>query len=228
MLGGHKVTDYAVILTHNRPDMLKELVHSLCDQVDWISIVDNASSPPVEAFNRDNVGIFYEPTQPPNIAKMWNDQLNMISGAEKLANGEGALWNVALLCDDCKVPAGWYRSVAEAMRRHGASAASTHSYAPAPDEYVLTRLSNGPDRMCPWAFMLPGDEQLRADEMLRWWYCDTDLDWQARRRGGTLVTTGDPVENLLIGDFTARIPELGWQAQQDGDAFWAKWRSLVS
>lgn len=213
---------YAVIPTHNRPDMLRATVESIAPQVNRVIVVDNASDPPVQTAGLpSNVAIAYDPQQPPNLGTIWNKQLDAIAGAERVM-GAGA-WNVCILCDDSPVPAGWVQIVSDGMRRFGASAASTHSYEPAEQPYVLRELSNGADRMCPWAFMLPGERGLRADDSMAWWYVDTDIDWRARLDTGTLVTPGPVVNNLLVGEYTNIRPELGEQAARDGETFNRKW-----
>lgn len=216
------MNDWCIVLSHNRQDLLNGCIDRISPQVDSVIVVDNASDPPAEAqWIYPNVTIHYEPLQPPNLAYFWNRYLDLISGIEMLT-GDGR-WNVALLCDDSYVEPGWYDTVRDGMRAHGASAASTHSYTPISESYVLRALTNGPDRMCPWAFMIPGEEQLRADETMHWWFCDTDLDWQARQIHGTVVLPGPIVPNLLIGEFTNTKPELAVQAGLDGERFREKW-----
>lgn len=211
---------YAVVLTHDRPGLLARCVDAIAPQVDHVIVVDNASDPPVLLDSKPpNTTVVYVPDQPPNLARLWNRQLDVIASRRWPRRP----WDVALLCDDVEVPAGWFACVSDAMRAHDAAAASTHSYAPAPRPYVLTELTNGADRMCPWAFMLPGEKGLRADESMRWWYCDTDLDWQARLSGGTVVAAGPVAVNQLVGDFTARRVDLSLQAHRDGATFNAKW-----
>jgi hypothetical protein len=92
--------------------------------------------------------------------------------------------------------------------------------------YVLTELSNGVDRMCPWAFILPGERGLRADESMHWWYVDTDLDWQARQSGGTLIAPGPIAPNSEVGYWTAMRPELNARAGTDAQVFHQKWGLL--
>lgn len=219
---------YAVVLTHNRPDLLDGCVEAIAPQADVVIVVDNASDPPT----RDdgwppNVVVKHIPDQPPNLSRLWNQQLDAIAALEEPFVGMHpavpGVWDVALLCDDVVVPPDWYDRVATGLREWGAAAASAHSYEPSPASYLLTDLTNGADRMCPWCFMLPGEKGLRADETLRWWYCDTDVDWQARRTGGTVIVAGAVAPNLRVGEYTATKPELGEQAGHDAAAFHAKW-----
>lgn len=213
---------YAVIPTHNRPELLRRTVDTIAPQVHLVIVVDNASDPPVESdWDATNVRLVREPIQPPNLGTMWNAQLDAIAREERDAGTDR--WNVAFLCDDSPVPDGWVDAVSSGLRAHGASAASTHSYEPVEHAYVLRELSNGADRMCPWAFMLPGERGLRADDSMAWWYVDTDIDWRARLDTGTLVVPGPVVNNLLVGEYTNIRPELGEQAARDGETFNRKW-----
>lgn len=214
------MNDYAVVLTHNRPALLQRCVATLAPQVGLLIIVDNASDPAVEHGGwPPNVSVCQVPDQPPNLGRLWNEQLN-----ELATWNVDQPWNVALICDDVIVPPDWYARVRDGLRAHDGTAASAHSYAPAGEAYVLRELTNGADRMCPWAFMLAGEQGLRADETMHWWYVDTDLDWQARQRRGTVIVPGAIAPNLEVGYWTAVKPELGLQAQRDGETFWTKWR----
>lgn len=213
----------AIVLAHQRPALLEHVTAAIAPQVNYLIVVDNASDPPLNPTQPevDRYELVRDPTQPPNLARMWNQQLDRISHV--MEQKEVATWDVAVLCDDAIAPPGWFDAVADGLRAWGAGAASTHSYHPVVDAYLLTQLTNGGDRMCPWAFILPGERGLRADETMRWWYCDTDLDWQARQSGGTVVVPGQVVRNERIGDWTNRKPELGAQAHADGVTFNAKW-----
>lgn len=62
---------------------------------------------------------------------------------------------------------------------------------------------------------------LRADERMRWWWQDTDLDWQARGLGGMLVVPGPHVPNRHANEST--VGELAEQAGRDGEIFVEKW-----
>lgn len=213
------MNDYAVILTHNRPVLLERCVAAIGPQVGLVIIVDNASEPAVDDRGWPaNVSVRHVAEQPPNLGKLWNAQLD-----ELATWNVGQPWNVALLCDDVVVPDDWYARVRDGLRHHGAVAASTHSYAPISTAYVLHELTNGVDRLCPWAFMLAGERGLRADESMAWFYVDTDLDWRARQAGGSVIVPGAIAPNLEVGYWTAAKPELTAQAVRDGETFWTKW-----
>lgn len=220
---------YAIVLTHNRPGLLRDCVDAIGPQVDTVIVIDNASDPPVQAqdvpwFDRPGF-ILAIPDQPPNLAALWNRGFEFIEGCEGLnaaACHEGSWW-VAVLCDDAIVPEGWFAAVTDAMTATGAAAGCSNPWG----AHHEPRLKTAPDgdlagRMPGWAFILDGAKNLRADESMHWWWCDTDLDWQARAAGGMVMIGGFPVPNVRPNDFLTTIPGLNEQAGRDGEAFTAK------
>jgi glycosyltransferase involved in cell wall biosynthesis len=211
---------YAMVLTHDRPELLKQCVAAISAQVDVLLIIDNASDPPVPPAEQDGVTVMNIPDQPPNLSRFWNTGLNWVETWVSTNIPATPEWNVAILCDDVIVPEGWFETVASCMREHGATAASTHQWYPisapimkkAPDQDLT-------NRMCGWAFVLAGESGIRADEDLKWWFCDTDLDWQARTKGGMVVCPGPVAQNIHPNDWTARVPGLAEQSGQDGVTF---------
>jgi hypothetical protein len=160
------------------------------------------------------------PDQPPNLSRFWNTGLDWVETWVSTNIPATPEWDVAILCDDVIVPEGWFETVASCMRAHGATAASTHQWYP----ISAPIMKRNPDqdltnRMCGWAFVLAGESGLRADEDLKWWFCDTDLDWQARTKGGMVVCPGPVAKNIHPNDWTARVPGLAEQSGQDGVTF---------
>lgn len=207
---------FGIILTHNRPELLRECVQAIMPQVDVVIVVDNASEPPVEV--PDDVVVMYVEEQPPNLSRLWNLG---IDAATVMALDDGEEFYIALLCDDAIVPAGWFEAVTTAMEQHGAAAGCS---SPGWDAVGFTMKKTAPDndlvyRMPGWAFILDGNKNLHADERLHWWWCDTDLDWRARTVGGMVMIGGYPVPNRLPNDFTLNVPGLLDQAGQDGLTF---------
>jgi hypothetical protein len=192
-----------------------------------VCVVDNASTPPAAApADLDNVAVVADPTQPPNLADMWNRALDAIRDCRP---ADVDRWDVALLCDDTAVPAGWMAAVCEQMRGHGAMAASTHPYEPL-DIPVVKTVPDGDfhNRLCGWAFVLRGEAGLRADTNMRWWWCDIDLDWQARAAGGIVLAAGPVAANQRPNEWTTARDDLGTQTGVDRAAFvakhgWAPW-----
>lgn len=214
------VPTFGVILTHNRHELLKQCVHALSPQVNGLYVIDNASDPPVNPDVRYT--LWSDRRQPPNLASLWNFALDEVE--RHCAEWSLSEWNVALVCDDAVIPAGWVDTVAGEMRRWAATAASTHAYQAI--ETSIRKLDQDSDlhnRMCGWAFMLNGECGIRADERFHWWWCDTDIDWQARARSGTVIAAGPVVHNTHPNDFTYSVPGLSDRAGQDGLEFTAKW-----
>lgn len=216
-------TTAAVILTHNRPDMLADCIRAIGHQVDFVVVVDNASDPSVEellgpeltaAAAPASLWLMEVPDQPPNISRMWNGTLDLLGRSV-----EDPRW-VAFLCDDTTPPDGWVKAIVDAMQETGAAAGCSnpwgHQHPP--------RVKTEPDgdiigRMPGWAFILDAHKRLRADETMHWWFCDSDLDWQARQAGGMVMVGGFAVPNHRPGEFTNAKPELGERAGKDRQAF---------
>lgn len=218
------VPRYAIVPTHNRPTRLLSLVVALGTQADTIVIVDNASTPPVDVDKlrasvpeRVTVEVIGDDEQPPNLARFWNLLFDRCAELAK-ERGEDE-WDVAVFNDDSVVPGGWFNACAQALREHPTAViAHTDPTSPA----LLTDLHNQPgNRMCPHAFVIRGEAGLCADENLRWWYQDSDLDWQARLSGGVLSVAGPRAVNALAN--TTTRGDLVEQAQRDREAFEKKW-----
>lgn len=220
---------FAVVLTHNRPELLARCVAAIGPQVGAVIVIDNASDPPISrASILPAVGLEDDyqlllvqvPDQPPNLSYLWNVGIGLVEKLRDRADSCG----IAVLCDDAIVPPGWFAAVADAMTATGAAIGCSnpwgHAHAP--------RLKTEPDRslmerMPGWAWVLNPDSGVRPDESLRWWWGDTDMDWQARHAGGMVMIGGYPVPNERPNDFTVSVPGLATQAGQDGETFAAKW-----
>ena len=207
----------SIVLTHNRPELVRQCVKALLRETHDgpLVLIDNASDPPLSMEAAPIVSL-YIADQPPNLSRLWNIGLEIIWGM-KLAPGP---YDVAIVCDDVIVPEGWYDAVSSCMRANGAAAGSTHQW----HSVSTPILKTAPDtdlanRMCGWAFVLAGEKNLRADEELKWWWCDTELDWQARVNGGMVICPGPVAHNIHPNDFTYRVPGLAEQSGQDGLTF---------
>ena len=207
---------FAVIPTRNRHQELFKAVQDIADQVDLVIVIDNGSTPAVTT--RDipcGAIVIRDSEQPPNLSRLWNlglDQARML--------GDGS-HKVAVLNDDTRVPAGWFDAVAEATDRIGAAAGCSSPWPPLRQELVKVRPDRDiMNRMTGWAFMLR-NTTLRADERLRWWWGDTDLDWKARAAGGMVVIPGFTVENTLAN--TSTVGVLAEQAGRDRLTFQEIW-----
>lgn len=219
---------YAVVPTHNRPDELRKLVTQLSRQCDGVVIVDNASTPQVNAralydasdWNL-NITVIRDAEQPPNLSRLWNVGLNAVKITMDLIGED--IYDVAIFNDDAVLPDDWWNHVSRNMRFSSAAAACRPV-----NSHVLGGpvMKTEPDgdigrRLCGWAFMMRGELGLRVDERFRWWWGDTDLDWQARKAGGMLLVPGDPVGNTHENQST--VGALAEQAGQDRQTFIEKW-----
>lgn len=215
----------AVVATHNRPAELARLLDAIAPQCHAVVVVDNASTP---AANPRTIGpiihLIRDEEQPPNLSRLWNvglDEARRLVEGFDLLDGTGR-FDVAVLNDDAVPPPGWWDAVSTGMRAAGAAAACSD-----PHGHLFTsQLKTEPDhdimgRLCGWAFMLRGEVDLRLDESLRWWFGDTDLDWEARRAGGMLVIPGYPVPNTGANSSTVGV--LAEQAGRDRLTFRQKW-----
>lgn len=222
------VPRYAIIPTRNRPARLLSLVVSLGTQCDRIVILDNADTPTVDGEKLQasvpeecRITVIHDAEQPPNLARLWNVMLDACDAdfTRSPAYMAGAPRDIAVLNDDAIVPAGWYNACSNGLRNHEtAVVAHTTPTAPA----LLTELHNDArNRMTPHAFVLRGEAGMRADESMRWWFFDTDLDWRARQAGGVLSVPGPRVVNALANTTTRGA--LAEQAEKDRAAFEAKW-----
>jgi hypothetical protein len=217
----------ALILTHNRPDQLRQTWEAIGPQVELVLILDNASDSPVTAAGFRGETCFTVivpiPDQPPNISRMWNQ------GIEKLTKLADPGAHIAVLCDDAPPPAGWFDAVTAAMAETGAAVGCS-----APQGFEFSgapRVKTAPDsdlagRMPGWAWILNPHSSVRADESMLLWWADTSVDWEARAAGGMVMIGSHPVPNLLPNGFMATRPDLVHQTGQDGLAFQARWGPL--
>lgn len=208
---------WAIIPSRSRPRELADLVtRLLAEDARGVVVVDNGYEAP-RRFDDERVTVLHDDEQPPNLSRMWNTALDEVSRRTRGVDE----WNVALLNDDAGVPPGWVAAVTTALRSNGAAAACT-----GPVNRVTLKTAHDRElatRMCPWAFVLRGELGLRADERLRWWWGDTDLDWQARLAGGVVIIPGHPVTNAYANSTTTG--ELLVQSGRDGEEFARKWGS---
>lgn len=215
--------NFAVIPTHNRHEELARLVTYLRTEDVTVVVIDNASQPRVF----DTLPTFTEllvirdDEQPPNLSRLWNVGFDAV---RELCSQESA-WNVGVFNDDTVLPPGWWRYVETGLRydeRHPVLACTdaydqgTHVFRTEPGGDITRR-------MCPWAFMVRGEAGLRADEELRWWWGDTDLEWRATRAGGILILPGYTAANTCANSTTVGV--LAEQAGRDRETFRRKWGS---
>ena len=220
------VARYAVIPTHNRPDQLITLVKMLDAQgCDHIIIIDNASDPPIgklwlQVQTGRSTQVIRDDEQPPHLYRMWNRGFALVEMTARIMREDE--WHVVVLNDDTELPNGWLDYVTAGMRQTSAAVTCTDPYGTLQQALLKTQPDgNIQTRMCPWAFVVRGELGLRADESLRWWWGDTDFDWQACNAGGVLLLPGYTTGNTGANSTTHGA--LAEQAGRDGLTFQQKW-----
>lgn len=230
----------AVILGHNRPKELREVITGIAPQVAVILVIDNASEPPLHLFFPDKAEIhphivfLRDSLQPPNLSYLWNLGLDWMenyfwaTGEYMAQYPEKPLWKVAMLTDDVVIPYDWFDVVSEAMDETGAVAGCSSGFAGRLTQQILKKQpdSDIANRMYGPAFILRGESGIRAEEQLLWWYNDTWLDWEARRLGGMVIVPGPYVHNKYPNASTNG--ERAEQAGRDREKFhelmgWLPW-----
>lgn len=211
---------YAIVLTCDRPELLRQCVAAIRPQVQTIIVIDNGER--WHSFLEQADFHLRVPTKPPNLSKFWN--LGIGSVIYQAQRRHLDTWDIAFLCDDAIVHPTWLQEVTGPMRAMGAAAGSTHSAV----SINAPILKTTPDhdiwnRMCPWAFVLRGEAGIRADEDLQWWWGDTHMDFTARQAGGMVLAPGAVVQNQKMGEYTNIYAHLAEQAGRDGETFAAKW-----
>lgn len=208
---------FAVIVTRDRPEAYAACVAAIEPQVE--DIITICHGPEAVSYSA-GLPIGYH-AESPNISAMWNLGLDCL--AEAFSDRP---YDVAVLNDDAVVPRYWFDHVCRPMSLTDAAAGCVdqHHRLAAP----LVHRHPGPvdlhERLTGFAFILDGTRGLRANEDMRWWYSDDDLDWQARTRGGTIIVPGEPVQHPPHGG-TALVGELARYADEDRRKFIDRWGS---
>lgn len=205
---------WAVIPSRNRPAMLNALVPQLIADGVNVVLVDNGYDPPLDP--SPGVVVIRNTEDPPNLSALWNE------GLKYVADWEDGEYVVAVLNDDLRVPAGFVQALAKAILDHDAAGAY-------PDQHgwgqTYIHQFAGPislfRRMTGYAFALRGSKGIFADETLRWWYGDDDIDWRCRINGGNVLVGGLKVEHLTPNETTTGV--LAEQAGRDRQTFIEKW-----
>lgn len=224
---------FAVIPTHNRPDDLAELLRSIPPSV-HVLVIDNASEPTVHDlrvlqapdFLGRRIQLHRDSEQPPNLSRLWNVGFDW---ALKLYQHESdATWAITILNDDVVLPDGFFDLMGSALMATGTDIAFPCPLGQ-PDFYVnKTQPFPGLGlRMTGWCFTVRGSSGLRADESLRWWCGDDDLQAQAVRNGrgtvGVFFARGKGPVHKHPDASTRASAELRAQTDIDMATFVAKW-----
>jgi hypothetical protein len=229
---------YAVIPTHNRH---AELIELLATIPHWVSVlvIDNASEPPIPLrmlegkIGGDTIKLIRDEEQPPNLSRLWNIGLQW--AADRFAEycdrpnslGLSNEYCVAVLNDDVLLSPGLLTTLAAGLIRHDVDIAfpgpvGTKDFVNREFPFPGTAL-----RMTGWCFMVRGSSELRADENLRWWCGDDDLQAQAVTHGRGSVRVG--LRDFEVAGLLHRHPdestvgELREQTEKDMQTFVDKW-----
>jgi glycosyltransferase involved in cell wall biosynthesis len=211
----------ALIITHNRPELLARCIEMIRPQVGFVLVIDNASDPPAVIPEDGPICLMQVPDQPPNLAALWNKGWEFFKEFF-----DGQPYDVAMICDDVTVPPGWFDAIVAAMRETGAATGCSNPWGVYHEPRVKHSFDNDiSGRMTGAAYIIDGTKGIVADERMRWWWQDTDIDMQARQAGGMVMIGGYQAVNTLPNEYTTTKPELGAQAGQDGNVFAEKWGS---
>jgi hypothetical protein len=164
--------------------------------------------------------LMHEPQQPPNLSALWNIGFDIVKAMidEQDINS----WYVAMFNDDTVIPGDWYDLITQALVDSPAVVGCGSLHPSIHSEILKTQPDRDPmTRMCPHAFVVRGECDLRADERLQWWWGDTDFDWQARVSGGVLIIPQNIAVNTLANSSTVGV--LAEQAGRDRAMFAQKW-----
>jgi hypothetical protein len=206
---------YAIIPTNGRA-CLKDAMAAIQPQVDTVILVYTVDQTDGEILPSPG-RLLRDTTKPVNISRWWNRGL--VAASEDMFHSDlPAKWDVAILNDDAIVPEGWFEAVAGGMRRFGGAAACSGARFGYTE--ILTKpgpVPGWPNPLQGYAFMLAGEEQLRANEDLHWYFSDNYIDWESRKLGGTVVLPDYPVQHLYANGQMS--PDLQVRVQVDAQNF---------
>lgn len=213
---------FAVIPSNGR-ECLNLCVAAIQPQVDKVIVINTGQSPDAGGFHRfpmrsETLDQYYANTEQVNISAWWNQGLDAAEAYAKLITRYKKVpadtWDVAILNDDAIVPEGWFDAVTAGMRMHRAAAGCSGGH-----DLCLRRAEAVPldYRMQGFAFILSGQQGLRANEDLHWYFTDDYIDWESRKHGGMAMVRDYPVTHLYPnGQLT---PELHEQTARDAQTF---------
>lgn len=213
---------WAVIPSCCRPVELAELVSSLvADDVDVV-VVDTGYPEPWSTYH-GRVSVLRDADGEKNISRWWNTGLQHV--ADWIATyADGEEYCVAVLNDDIRIPDKFVTQLAEALDEYGTDVAYPDQFNSGTQRYDAHRAPGLYYRMSGYAFCLRGSAGIFADETIKWWYGDDDIEWQARRGRGTVCVGNLTVQHLYPSSTT--VGELAEQAGRDRVTFETKWRGL--
>lgn len=202
------------VIPSNGRSHLKQCISSLVYQVDRIVVIQNGPDP----IEHPNTSVVSDPGSDMNISRWWNLGIDY---AENTSNTEK--WNTLVVNDDVVACHNLVETLSREMRMNSSVLCYPNQW----DNHRVLHRSVGPvdlhHRVTGYCFMLRGEAKLRLDERFVWWYGDDDLDWTARRLGGSLLVPWCKVEHKLPNGTMMAHPELHAQVSQDRETFIQKW-----
>jgi GT2 family glycosyltransferase len=213
---------YAIIPSNGR-ECLRQCVDAILPQVDHVTIVrTDRTTLGWEQYITDKSGVLTVLPEDINISRWWNGGLDFLELKHTLDEDTGDKYDVAILNDDTIVPEGWFDAVAGKMREMRAVAACSGG-----SGMPVLHTHSGPvplhTRMQGFAFVLAGEQGLRADEQFRWYCGDDDLGWRAAQAGGMVMIPGFHVQHLYPN---AQVtPEIHELIAKDMQSFVDKWKT---
>jgi hypothetical protein len=232
-----QVDHFVVIPTHDRPNELAALLAAIPLRV-AVLVIDNASDPSItgeagfkgdqfDQFLGRRIRVIRDEEQPPNLSRLWNIGLDW---AAKLQHPVFNEHYVTILNDDAVIEPGYFDAVEAGFQYTSAAIAFPNR----PGRMLKERghMLHREQPRCPvdftarltgWCFTLRGSIGLRADERLRWWCGDNDLEMQAMEHGGTVMLQDTHVGNLYADVSTVTSDALSRQTKLDMATFVKKW-----
>lgn len=196
-----------------RLDHLRRLVASLAQPPNRTVVVTDAIEP------ADVDGAYVvdrDPSDGVNLARWWNIGLDLVAERET----EHA-YEVAVLTSDVLGRPDSLLLLAARLRRDGWSMIGPNLAAEGDASWTLDQHRTVLTRVPAECFMLVGEQGLRADERMRWWYADDDLELQARQRGPVGIVGGTGLR--LAEPSTVLTDEQRAWADEARALFVAKW-----
>lgn len=212
-----RVPTYAVIPTYQRWGWLYDCIGSLHNQVEHFIVLDNndVEMQPGEYLPKTTVVPYAK--RPPNISEMWNIGIDFFSTVEDTE------WNILIVNDDVVCPDNLVFTLETALRDSSAALAYPNQFTDEAILHTVAKPTPFEKKIAGFCFMLRGEQGLRLDESLVWWFGDDDLDWTCRQLGGSYMVPGCRVEHRDPDGNTKRNPLLTAQAVRDQARFKQKW-----
>ena len=209
---------FAVIPTLGR-DCLQDCLKAIQPQVDYTILIHAPTEDEVLERPEKSILFYVSPLEKRNISRWWNMGIHWAKKWVRMSSVRITQWDIAILNDDAIVPDDWFGHLSGRMRQMNVAAASM-GQVPMPVLHTRPGTTQLHQRMEGYAFMLAGEQGVRADESLEWWFGDNDIDMQSRLKGGTVILPGS-VEHRYPNGTT--VGELAAQTAVDAQRFVDKW-----